>query len=91
MSGILPIRCFTCNKCIGDMWEKFFIKCQEKDMVQVFIDLKINRACCRRMFSTSVDIHQQVEDYRETHDKMETNPFITQKTTYVSKRVYLAR
>jgi len=44
---IIPIRCFTCGKLIGDKWEEFIKRVD---------DLGIKRYCCRRMLLSHVEI-----------------------------------
>ena len=49
---MIPIRCFTCNKVIGNKWETYlFLKQQEYTEQEIYNQLKIRRFCCKRMFS----------------------------------------
>jgi DNA-directed RNA polymerase subunit N len=63
ISGIgmsFPIRCFTCGKLIGHLYEKYVALTSEgEDLHQkVLDDMKIYKFCCRRMFMTHVDIDE---------------------------------
>lgn len=53
---ILPVRCFTCNKVIGNyshVWEK------EKDNPRAFFERhNIKRYCCQKIFMTHIDIFE---------------------------------
>jgi DNA-directed RNA polymerase subunit N (RpoN/RPB10) len=56
-----PIRCFTCNKCIGQYEEKY------NNMVEngipkneIFKSLNLYRYCCRRMFLGHKNVNDQV-------------------------------
>ncbi len=61
---MIPIRCFTCGKLIGDKFADFEgrVKAGE-DPGKVLDDLKIKRYCCRRMLISSVDLIDQVLPY----------------------------
>ncbi len=54
---IIPIRCFSCNKVIGNKWEKYneLIKSgiKAEDALNI---LEIKRYCCRRIFLSHIDI-----------------------------------
>lgn len=65
-----PVRCFTCGKPIGHLWEKY--KAQVDDIPEeeedktyvikrILNKLGVGRICCMRMFMTHVDIdHIQI-------------------------------
>lgn len=57
MSNI-PIRCFTCGKVIASIFESEYSPRVDagEDPYAVLDDLKVGRECCRRMFTTHVDI-----------------------------------
>jgi len=54
---IIPVRCFTCNKVIGNKWEKYnsILKSGKTSNV-AFEELRIRRYCCKRMFLGHVEI-----------------------------------
>lgn len=54
---MFPIRCLSCGKLIGHMWEEYIsmIKMGYKD--EVFEQLGIKRYCCKRIFIGHVDIN----------------------------------
>ena len=61
---MIPIRCFTCGKLIGDKFSDFESKVKAgEDPAKVLDELKINRYCCRRMLISSVDLIDQVLPY----------------------------
>jgi DNA-directed RNA polymerase subunit N len=61
---LVPVRCFTCGKLIGDKFEEFKGKVQGgEDPGKALDDLQISRYCCRRMMITSVDLIDQVLPY----------------------------
>ncbi len=49
-----PIRCFTCGKVIGDLFERYEEIAKEKGSKEALDELGITRYCCRRMFLTYV-------------------------------------
>jgi DNA-directed RNA polymerase I, II, and III subunit RPABC5 len=61
---IIPIRCFTCNKIIGNKWEPYqkFLKeglTEEESLNK----LGLNRYCCRRMILAHVDLSNKLIKY----------------------------
>ena len=72
---IIPVRCFTCNKTIGDVYEKykFLEKKQEiketysieeninqNNKKEIFRELGIQRYCCIRHLISQVDLIEQI-------------------------------
>lgn len=65
---IIPVRCFTCGKVIGDIYEEYkkryadytkTLKAGEKPKEtpkDILDDLGVERYCCRRMILTHVDL-----------------------------------
>lgn len=53
---IIPVRCFTCNKVIGNKWEKYnsLLKSGETSNF-AFEQLRLLRYCCKRMFLGNVE------------------------------------
>ncbi|KYK28345.1 MAG: DNA-directed RNA polymerase subunit N [Theionarchaea archaeon] len=65
---IIPVRCFTCGKPIGHLWEEFSRRISSGEHPKkVLDDLGLERYCCRRMLLTHVDLLDDVLKY-ETHD-----------------------
>lgn len=63
--SLFPIRCFTCGKVIGNLYELYEKKITEKITAQEVLDeLKVNRFCCRRMFlSYAPEIEENMMKY----------------------------
>ncbi|BFI73064.1 DNA-directed RNA polymerase subunit N [Nanoarchaeota archaeon] len=56
---IIPIRCFTCGKPIGHLWEKYNdLLNQGKSPKEALDELGLERVCCRQVFLGHV---QQIE------------------------------
>lgn len=72
---IVPVRCFTCGKVIGDVYEEFIeryevykkaVEAGEKPKEtpkQILDDLGLERYCCRRMILTHVDLIGEAAPY----------------------------
>lgn len=74
----LPVRCFTCNKVIGQ-YETRFEKClssiqdekeREKKIVEFYDTYNITRQCCKRMFTT-VNILDTVLQYSQLENRFQ--------------------
>jgi DNA-directed RNA polymerase subunit N len=58
---MIPIRCFTCGKLVGDKFPAFQARVKAgEDPGKVLDDLGVKRYCCRRMLISSVDVIDQV-------------------------------
>lgn len=62
---IIPVRCFTCGKIIGDKWDKF------KELIEKGVSKKdaldqlgLERYCCRTIFLTNVDSLEDILKFR---------------------------
>ncbi|MCX8167121.1 MAG: DNA-directed RNA polymerase subunit N [Candidatus Micrarchaeota archaeon] len=61
-----PVRCFTCGKVIGHLYEKYLDDVSSgKDKSKVLDNLNVKRICCRRMFLSHVDISHKIIKYRK--------------------------
>ena len=72
---IIPIRCFTCGKVIGSLYEEFKKRYEEykkaveagekpKETPKEILDnLGLERYCCRRMILTHVDLIDEAAHY----------------------------
>ncbi|KAI8851205.1 DNA-directed RNA polymerase, subunit N/Rpb10 [Chytridium lagenaria] len=58
---IIPVRCFSCGKVIGDKWEQYITLLQnEYSEGQAMDQLNLKRYCCRRMVLTHVDLIEKL-------------------------------
>lgn len=63
---IIPVRCFTCGKLIGDKYEVFKEKVDMGEKPEeVLLDLGIKRYCCRRMIISHVELMDEVIKYKK--------------------------
>jgi len=67
---IIPVRCFTCGKLIGDKWEEFVRRVKAGERADEVLDsLGIQRYCCRRMLLSHVEIIDEVLRFYEEAEK----------------------
>ena len=72
---IIPVRCFTCGKVIGDIYDNFVERYEvykkavdagekpKETPKQILDDLGLDRYCCRRMILTHVDLIGEAAPY----------------------------
>ena len=61
---IIPVRCFTCGKVIGGLYEEFLRRVQMGEKpIEVLDSLGLDRYCCRRMFLTHVELIDDISPY----------------------------
>lgn len=62
---IIPIRCFTCNKIIGNKWEIYLKEKESGKEVEIILnELGLIRYCCRRMLLTHVEVIDNLLKYK---------------------------
>ncbi len=67
---IIPVRCFTCGKLIGDKWEEFAARTKAGENAGDVLDsLGIKRYCCRRMLLSHVEIVDEVLRFYEEAER----------------------
>jgi DNA-directed RNA polymerase subunit N len=63
---IIPVRCWTCGKPIGQKWEEYKKRCSEgEDPKKVMDDVGLNRYCCRTQFLGHVDLIETVARFKK--------------------------
>ncbi|KNB44973.1 DNA-directed RNA polymerase and III subunit [Blastocystis sp. subtype 4] len=62
---IIPIRCFTCGKVVGNKWEAYlnYLENENMDAATALDKLGLHRYCCRRMVLTHVDLIETLLKY----------------------------
>jgi DNA-directed RNA polymerase subunit N len=64
---MVPVRCFTCGKVVGEHWEAFTARVEDdegEDPGAVLDDLGVERHCCRRMLVSHTDLVDVVAPYQ---------------------------
>jgi DNA-directed RNA polymerase subunit N len=66
---IIPVRCFSCGKVIGDKWEEFSQRVDNGELAKdVLDDIGLERYCCRRMLLSHVEL---IDDILKFHEERE--------------------
>ena len=69
---IIPVRCFSCGKVVGDKWEPFTKRVAAGEHPkEVLDDLGVDRFCCRRMLLSHVDLIDEVLRFDENREVVE--------------------
>ena len=62
---IIPVRCFSCGKVIGHLWEEYKKRVDAgEDRKKVMDDLGLKRYCCRAVFLTHIDLIKKVSQFK---------------------------
>ena len=64
---IIPVRCWSCGKPIGHLWEDFMTKTggRTKSIKETLDDLGVERYCCRAQFMGHVDLLDTVAQFKK--------------------------
>jgi DNA-directed RNA polymerase subunit N len=61
---IIPVRCFTCGKVIGDSYELYVQRIEMGEEPQEVLDsLDLERFCCRKMIIAHANLIDDVMPY----------------------------
>ena len=62
---IIPVRCFTCGKVVGNKWEKYqeLLETNEYEKNEILDILDLKKYCCRRMILTHVELIEKLLNY----------------------------
>ncbi|KAL8206363.1 UNVERIFIED_CONTAM: DNA-directed RNA polymerases I, II, and III subunit RPABC5 [Gekko kuhli] len=64
LTMIIPVRCFTCGKVVGNKWEAYLGLLQAEYTEGDALDaLGLKRYCCRRMLLSHVDLIEKLLNY----------------------------
>lgn len=63
---IIPIRCFSCGRPVGHLWETYKERTKNgEDPKKVLDELKLERYCCRALFLGHVDLLEKVSKFKK--------------------------
>ena len=62
---IIPIRCMSCGKPVGHLWEEFQERSKGEDTKKVLDSLDLERYCCRGLFMGHVDLIDVAGEFRK--------------------------
>jgi DNA-directed RNA polymerase subunit N (RpoN/RPB10) len=64
---IIPIRCFSCGKPIGHLWEEYKKRvAQGESSKKVMDELGLDRFCCRAIFLGQADHLELVAKFKKS-------------------------
>ena len=64
---IIPIRCFSCGKPIGHLWEEFKERtAQGEASKKVLNEIGLERFCCRVMFLGQTDTLELISKFKKS-------------------------
>ena len=64
---MIPIRCLSCGKPIGHLWEDFKQKVKSgEEKKKVLDELGLERYCCRAVFLGHVDLIDVVAQFKKS-------------------------
>jgi DNA-directed RNA polymerase subunit N len=62
---MIPVRCFTCGKVIGQIWEDFQKRVEAgEDPAKVLDELGLRRYCCRQTIVSNVDLIKEISKFK---------------------------
>jgi DNA-directed RNA polymerase subunit N len=63
---IIPIRCFSCGKPVGHLWEEYTKRVEDgEDPKKVLDELGLERYCCRALFLGHIDLLEKVAKFKK--------------------------
>jgi DNA-directed RNA polymerase subunit N len=63
---IIPVRCISCGKPIGHLWEEYKERVAKgEDRKKVMDELGLDRYCCRAVFMGHVDLLETVAKFKK--------------------------
>jgi DNA-directed RNA polymerase subunit N len=64
---IIPVRCFSCGKPVGHLWEDYKKRVSEgESSKKVLDDLGLDRYCCRSVFLGQTDLIELVGKFKKS-------------------------
>ncbi len=63
---IIPVRCLSCGKPIGHLWEEYKRRVEKgEDKGKVMDDLGLERYCCKAVFIGQVDAIHEIGKFKK--------------------------
>ena len=61
---IVPVRCFSCGKVLGHLWEDFKKRTEKgEEGKKVLDDLGLERYCCRALMLGHVELLKKISQF----------------------------
>lgn len=63
---IIPVRCFSCGKPLGHLWEEYKKRISEGENQKAVLDeFGLERNCCRAVFLGQTDTIELVSNFKK--------------------------
>jgi len=63
---IIPVRCFSCGKPVGHLWEEFKSRVEKgEDRKKLLDEMGIERFCCRAVFLGHIDLVDIAAEFKK--------------------------
>lgn len=63
---IIPVRCFSCGKPVGHLWEEYQQRINKGEDKKIVLDeLGLERQCCRATFLGHVDLIDMAAKFKK--------------------------
>ena len=64
---IIPVRCFSCGKPIGHLWEEYKKRVADGEVPKKVLDeLGLDRFCCRAVFLGQADLVELISKFKKS-------------------------
>ena len=64
---IIPVRCFSCGKPIGQLWEEYKKRVEQGEKQKKVLDsLGLERPCCRSVFLGQADTIELIGKFKKS-------------------------
>ncbi len=64
---IIPVRCMSCGKPIGHLWEEFKVRVANgENQKKVLDELGLERMCCRAVFLGQTDTIEIISKFKKS-------------------------
>lgn len=64
---IIPVRCFSCGKPIGHLWEEYKKRLSQGESAKKILDnLELERFCCRSVFLSHEDFIELTGKFKKS-------------------------
>ena len=61
---LIPVRCFSCNKVVGGLYEEFMERKETgENPAEIMDSLGLERYCCRKIFVSHLDLIDELLPY----------------------------
>ena len=63
---LIPIRCFSCGKPIGHLWEEYKERIEKgEESKKILDDFGLERYCCRAIFLGHIDLADTAAQFKK--------------------------